>query len=62
MFSRQVENTVGKGEIAHYGVFSKDLYCRLVKTRAGFVKGQESRYGFTDVGFRNLRFEFLCNF
>ena len=39
--SKRVENTVGKGEIAHYEqffllptVFSKDLYCRHVKIRA----------------------------
>ena len=45
-FSRWVENTVGKGEIAHYEqfllfptVFSKDLYCRHVKTRACVGKG-----------------------
>ena len=44
-FSRRVENTVGKGEIARYEqfilfpVFSKDLYCRHVKTRACFGKG-----------------------
>ena len=38
-FSKQVENTVGKGEIARYEqfllfpwCFSKDLYCRHVKT------------------------------
>ena len=30
-FSKRVKNTVGKGEIT---VFSKDLYCRCVKTRA----------------------------
>ena len=40
-FFKWVENTVEKGEIAHYEqfilfptVFSKDLYCRHVKTRA----------------------------
>ena len=39
-FFKRAENTVGKGEIAHYKqfllfpVFSKDLYCRHVKTRA----------------------------
>ena len=39
-FSQSVENTVEKGEIARYEqfllspVFSKDLYCRHVKTRA----------------------------
>ena len=38
-FSKQLENTVVKGEIAHeqfllFQVFSKDLYCRDVKTRA----------------------------
>ena len=43
-FSR-VEKTVGKGEVACYEQispfptrFSKDLYCRHVKTRAGLVK------------------------
>ena len=38
---KQVENTAGKGEIARYAVsnspfptlFSKDLYCRHLKTR-----------------------------
>ena len=40
-----LENTVGKGEIACYEqfllfpVFSKDLYCRQVKTRACLGKG-----------------------
>ena len=41
-----VENTVGKGEIAHYEqflffptVFSTDLYCKHMKTRACFGKG-----------------------
>ena len=40
-----VENTVGKGENACYeqflfpAVFSKDLNCRQVKTRACFGKG-----------------------
>ena len=39
-FSKRVENTVGKGEIARheqfllFPVFFKDLYCRHVKTRA----------------------------
>ena len=40
MFLKQVENTVGKGEIAHYeqispfpAVIAKDLYSRHVKTR-----------------------------
>ena len=44
--SKQVDNTVGKGEIARYEqfllfpqVFSKDLYCRHVKTRACLGKG-----------------------
>ena len=38
--SKQAENTVGKGEIAHYEiapfptVFSNDLNCRHIKTRA----------------------------
>ena len=44
-FSKQVENTVGKGEIPCYGhfplfqLFSKDLFCRQVKTRACLGKG-----------------------
>ena len=45
-FSEWIENTVGKGEIDHYEkfllfppVFSKDLYCRHVKTRACLGKG-----------------------
>ena len=39
-FSKQVENIVGKGEIARYEQFllfpqfSKDLYYRHIKTRA----------------------------
>ena len=33
------ENTVGKGVIACYAVFSKDLYCRHMKTRACLGKG-----------------------
>ena len=44
MFSKQIENTVGKGEIARYEqfllfpqFFSKD--CRHVKTRACLGKG-----------------------
>ena len=38
--SKWVENTVGKGEIAHFpSVFSMDLYCRHVKTRACLGKG-----------------------
>ena len=42
---RRVENTGGKGQIAHneqfvlFPVFSKDLYCRHVKTRACLGKG-----------------------
>ena len=49
-FSKRVENTVGKAEIACYEklryeqfllftVFSRDLYCRHVKTRACLGKG-----------------------
>ena len=45
-FSKWVENTAGKGEIARYEqfcpfptVFSKDFYCRHVKTRACLGKG-----------------------
>ena len=45
-FSKSVENPVGKGEIASYKqfllfpiVFSKDLYCRHIKTRACLGKG-----------------------
>ena len=43
-FSKQVENTVGKGDIPCYEqflffqVFSKDLSCSQVKTRAGLGK------------------------
>ena len=37
---RPVENTVGKGEISPFlTVFSKDLYCRHVKSRACLGKG-----------------------
>ena len=45
-FSKWVENTVEKGEIARYEqfllfstVFSNDLYCRHVNTRACLGKG-----------------------
>ena len=44
-FSKWVENTVEKGQIAHYKqfllfpLFSKVLYCRHVKTRACLGKG-----------------------
>ena len=44
-FSKRVESTVGKGEIARYEqfllfpVFSTDLYCRHVKARACLEKG-----------------------
>ena len=45
-FSKWVENTVGKGEIApkraisHFPtMFSKDFHCRHVKTRACLGKG-----------------------
>ena len=45
-FFKQVENTVGKGEIARHEqfllfltLFSKDLYCRHVKSRACLGKG-----------------------
>ena len=45
-FSKRVENTVGKGEIARYEqfilfsrCFSKDFYCRHVKTRAYLGEG-----------------------
>ena len=44
-FSKRVENTVGKGEIAHYEQFllfpefSKDLYCRHIKTKACLGNG-----------------------
>ena len=44
--SKRVENTVGKGEIARHeqfllfpSVFSNNLYCRHVKTRACSGKG-----------------------
>ena len=43
---QRVENTVGKGEIAHYEqfllfqqCFQKDLVCKHVKTRACLRKG-----------------------
>ena len=39
--SKRVENTVEKGEIAHYE-FSKDLHCRHVKNRACLGKGPSS--------------------
>ena len=54
-FSKRVENTVGKGEIAHKSwkrrncllraispfstVFSKDYYCRHIKTKACLEEG-----------------------
>ena len=47
-FSKWVDNTVGKGEIAHYEkfllfplffFFLKDLYCRHIKTWACLGKG-----------------------
>ena len=45
-FSKRVENTVGKGEIARYEqfllfpqCFLKDFFCRHVKTRACLGKG-----------------------
>ena len=45
-FSKRVENTVNKGETACYmhfplfpSVFSKDLHCRHIKTRACLGKG-----------------------
>ena len=44
-FFERVENAAGKGEIARdeqfllFPVFSKDLYCRHVKTRACLGKG-----------------------
>ena len=44
-FSKRVQNTVGKGEIAHHEQFPlfpqcfQDLYCRHVKTRACLGKG-----------------------
>ena len=37
--SVRVENTEGKGEIAQYTVFSKDLYCKHVKTSTCLGKG-----------------------
>ena len=48
-FSKMVENTVGKGEIAGYKqflffltVFLKDLYNRHIKNRACMGKGQKN--------------------
>ena len=39
-FSEQVENADGKGEISPFPtVFSKELHCRHVKTRACLGKG-----------------------
>ena len=45
-FSKRVENTKGKGEIAHYEqfllfpqCFQKDLYCRHLQYRACLGKG-----------------------
>ena len=45
-FSKRVENTVGKREIARQEqflifptAFSKDLYCRHLKTRASLGEG-----------------------
>ena len=45
-FSKRVENTVEKGESAHYEqfspfptMFSKDLYCIHLKTRACLGRG-----------------------
>ena len=44
-FSKGIENTVGKGEIARYeqfllfSVFLKDLCCRHIKSRACLGKG-----------------------
>ena len=44
-FSKRVENTMGKGEIARHEQFSfltvflKDLYCRHIKTRPYLAKG-----------------------
>ena len=44
--SKWVENTVGKGQAIYpfLTVFSKDLYCRHVKTRACLGKGQLHQY------------------
>ena len=39
-FSKRLESIVGKGEISPFPtVFSKDLYCRHVKTKACLGKG-----------------------
>ena len=39
-FSKRVENTLGKGEISpSSAVFSKDLHCRHIETRACLGKG-----------------------
>ena len=50
MFSKRVENTVGKGEIVSYEqflhwphCFKKDLYSRHAKTRACLGKGRLSK-------------------
>ena len=55
MFFKQVENTAGKGEIAHFEqfllfpVFSKDLYWRHIKNQSLFGKGLT----------RNMLFEYI---
>ena len=38
-FSKQVENTVKRRNCSFRPVFSNDLYCRHIKTRACFEKG-----------------------
>ena len=50
-FSKWVENTVGKGEIAGYEqflifrqYFQKDFHCRHVKTRACLGNGKSNWY------------------
>ena len=66
-----VENTVGKGEIAHYEhfllftqCFQKDLYSRLVRTRACLGKGQVSEKGglthYQTTNFRLFQIERVC--
>ena len=50
-FSKTVENTVGKGEIARYEkfllfsqFFLKDLYCRHIKTWVRMAKGKTMNF------------------
>ena len=71
-FDIRVENTAGKGEIASYDqfllfstIFSKDFYCRHVKTRACLEKDQKKLSGTEKVSVLEGCFEvgkYLLNF